>query len=286
MKMAGKVLIIDDEAVLRNTLTRILQKAGCETTAAMDGHEALQLLSDNVRFDLVYLDIHLPDFDGLQVLREIRSREPKLPVILLTGYGSLQSAVEALRLGAYDYLLKPFDPEILVARTRAVLQEQAMERRKEELRQQIAALQAELRALEADKERPAGDEQTVEPKPGRLVRSLPAPQDRFLKRGRLILDLQAQRATLGERVLSIPPSTFNYLAILVERSPDVVDYQTLVCEAQEYPRTAIDANQARELAKWHIHTLRRTLRADTPAGIASSCQILNVRGIGYRFLAD
>jgi two-component system, OmpR family, response regulator MtrA len=267
MDIIGNVLIIDDEANLRRTLTLILQKAGCNATSAVDGIQALRMLADSA-YDLVYLDLHLPGADGIQVLKEIRQQHPDLPVILLTGYGSMNSAVEALRLGALDYLLKPFDPDILVARTRVVLREQSVERRKRELREQIAALQAELQTLEN-----GGPPQPVPTVPS------PEARNRFLKVGRLILDLHAGRAMLGERVLDLTPAAFDYLAILARRSPDVVDYQTLVTEAQGYQ---VDAVSARELAKWHVHALRQVLETDPQ----NPRHILNVRGTGYRLLLD
>ena len=115
----------------------------------MKGNEALRLVNAGYEnaspYDVVYLDIRLPGMDGLQVLKEIRQRNAHLPVILLTAYGSLTTALEALRLGATDYLIKPLDPEVLVARTRVLLEEQALERRRREVREQIAALQEELR---------------------------------------------------------------------------------------------------------------------------------------------
>jgi DNA-binding response OmpR family regulator len=267
MSKLGKVLIIDDEMSLRLTLTRILQKAGCEIVTAADGFQAMRMFGEDP-FDLVYLDIHLPEMNGLQILKEIRQRFPKLPVILLTGHGSLQSAMQAIHLGATDYLLKPIDPEVLVARTRVVLQEQAEERRKREIREQISALQAELRALEQDSQAQLAG-----------LSLLPEPQDRFLKRGRLILDLQAQRAILGESVLSLPPASFAYLVVLARYSPDVVDYRMLVTEAQNYQ---VDIGEARELAKWHIHIIRQAIEPDPQ----DPHYILNVRGIGYRLLAD
>jgi DNA-binding response OmpR family regulator len=266
----GRVLIIDDEAGLRNTLARILQSAGCESRAAENGRQAFSWLEEET-FDLVYLDIHMPEMDGVQILKEIRQRQPKLPVILLTGYGTLQSAVEAIRLGAADYLLKPFDPEVLVARTRVILQEQDVERRKAELRAQIAALQAELHALEWG---------SPSPIPASLSSlSLPEAQDRFLKRGRLILDLQAQRATFGEAVLNLPPAAFDYLVVLAKHSPDVVSYQKLVTESQKYQ---VEANEARELAKWHVHVLRQAMEADPQ----NPRYVINVRGQGYRLLVN
>ncbi len=266
--LAGKVLIIDDEPVLRTTLGRILENGGCLPAYAASGVDALTLL-DSQTFDLAYLDLNLPDMDGIQVLSEIRKRDARLPVIMLTGYGTLQSAVEALRLGATDYLLKPSDPEVLMARTRMVLTEKAIERRKRELREQIAALQAELAGLERASQ-PAETSPSVPP---------PEPQNRFLKLGRLVLDLQARRATFGQSVLALPPAAFDYLLILARRSPEVVDYVALVSEAQNYQ---VEASEARELAKWHVHVLRQALEADPQ----NPQYLLNVRGTGYRLLVD
>ncbi len=266
MSALGRVLIIDDEPALRATLGRILQSGGCGAAYAADGAQALQLL-EREPFDLVYLDLNLPDMDGIQVLKEIRRRDPALPVIMLTGYGTLQSAVEALRLGATDYLMKPSDPDVLLARTRIALSEQAIERRKRDLRQQIAGLQAEL----------AGLERNTPPHPDPAAMTEPA--GRFFKLGRLILDLQARRATFGQAVLDIPPAAFDYLVILARRSPQVVDYVSLVSEAQHY---RVEASEARDLAKWHVHVLRQALEKDPQ----KPHYILNVRGAGYRLLVD
>jgi DNA-binding response OmpR family regulator len=267
MSSLGRVLIIDDEDGLRHTLMRVIKLAGCEISGAADGPQALNLVS-TTPLDLVYLDIHLPSMSGLEVLQKIRASHPDLPVILFTAHASLQSAVEAIRLGAADYLVKPIDPEVFVARTRVILEEQAIERRKRELREQINALRSELRSLE-DKTAPA------------LSDSLSTPQtgDRFLKRGSFVLDLQAQRATLKERVLSLPPTAFTYLTVLARYAPEAVDYQTLVTEAQGY---AVEQSEASELAKYHIHVLRQAI----DAGQDQPDHIINVRGVGYRLLTD
>jgi len=266
-KSLGRVLIIDDEASLRHTLTRVLQGAGFEVSSAADGASGLALLK-NEAYDLVYLDIHLPKMDGLEVLRHIRQEHAELAVILFTAFASLQSALKAIRLGATDYLVKPIDPEVFVARTRVILEEQAVERRKREIREQIAALRAELTNLEAE----AGSVATP-------IESLPSPDTRFLKRGKFILDLQAQRATFKDRVLSLPPTAFEYLVVLARYAPEAVDFQTLVIEAQNY---AVEVNEARELAKYHIHVLRQELTADSN----QDDYLLTVRGVGYRLLTE
>jgi len=262
----GTILVIDDEDILRQTLGRVLRRVGFQVTTAGDGHEALRLLNEAV-YDLVFLDIRLPGMDGLQILKEIRQRNARQPVILLTAYGSLQTALEALRLGATDYLLKPVDPEVLVARTRVLLEELAVERRRKEVQEQIARLQDDLRTLEAG------------PAPTPSGYPTTPPEERFLKRGGLILDLQARRATWRDSVITLPPATFDYLAALARHTPDIVSYQAIVIEAQGYQA---DPNEARELAKWHVHTIRQALEADP----ARPRHLINVRGEGYRLLID
>ncbi|MDW8326918.1 MAG: response regulator transcription factor [Anaerolineales bacterium] len=264
MKLTGRILIIEDEASLRQTMTRIMRQAGCEVTAAANGVEALQRLA-TATYDLAYLDIHLPEMDGMQVLREIHRLYPQMPVVLFTAYASLDTAIEAMRLGATDYLLKPLNPELLISRTEAILKKQAVERRRRELQAQVINLQEELRRLE---------ESLAPPPSANTLQS-----SRFLKLGKLSLDLQARRAIFAERELQLPPSAFDYLAVLMRHAPDVVDYQTLVNEAQGYQA---DRREAQELAKWHIHELRESLEPDP----SNPHHILNVRGVGYRLVVD
>lgn len=268
MTHIGKILIIDDEANLRQTFARILRQAGHQVTTASDGPEALKRLA-TTQYDLTFLDIRLPgNLDGLAVLKEIHQYYPRLSVILFTGHASLQSAMDAIRLGATDYLTKPIAPEVLLARTEAALTQQAVQRRKREIQEQITALQVELRAL---------DEAALD---GTLP--LPAPRvlsDRYFKTGQLSIDLQSRRATFGDQALTLPPATFDYLVALARHTPDTVNYQTLVTEAQGY---YADSRQAQELAKWHIHEIRRALEPNP----RRPRFIINERGIGYRLITD
>lgn len=267
MNPRGNVLIVDDEPNLRQTLSRVLQVAGCTVTAAANGTEALRLIDGN-RYDLIYLDIHLPDISGLDVLREIHQRQPDTPVILFTAHASVQSAIDAMRLGAIDYLIKPVDPEAFIARTRIIIAERATDKRRRELQAQIEALQAELAQLD----KKFASFNPASPPPA-------ASGERFLKYHKLILDLQARRGTLEEDVLALPPAAFDYLVVLARHAPNTVDYQTLVNEAQGYQTEAF---QAKDLAKWHIHQLRDAIEPDpdTPK------YIVNMRGVGYRLVVD
>src|SRR5262245_39273730 len=110
MNSNGHILIVDDEASLRQTMARILQRAGYEVTTASTGKDGLALISTHA-FDLLYLDIRMPDTTGLELLKTIHAKFPELPVILFTAQPDLNSAVEALRRGATDYLLKPLKPQ-------------------------------------------------------------------------------------------------------------------------------------------------------------------------------
>ena len=103
-----RILIVDDEDGMRRLLGRVLTREGYETSTVGSGAEALRLVA-NDRFDLVVTDIKMPEMDGLQLLGELKAYEPSLPIIVMTAYGTIENAVQALRLGAYDYIAKPFE---------------------------------------------------------------------------------------------------------------------------------------------------------------------------------
>jgi len=103
----NRVLIVDDEAVVRNGIKRALQNKGITASLAKTGVEALNLLEEK-SFDLILLDIRLPEMDGLEVLKSVRANHPQTNVIMITGYPTIDTAVRCIKLGALDYLIKPF----------------------------------------------------------------------------------------------------------------------------------------------------------------------------------
>jgi len=109
-----KVLMVDDEEKFRSTTEKILQRKGFQTVLAASGEEAIGKLDEHP--DVVILDVKMPGMDGHQVLEEIKKQSPDLPVIMLTGHGALPSAREALDKGAFDYLAKPCDINILTGK--------------------------------------------------------------------------------------------------------------------------------------------------------------------------
>lgn len=113
--MNAKILLVDDEERFRTTLGKMLKAQGLEVTALGSGREALEELGEK-DYDVVVLDMRMPDLDGIATLTEIKKIAPQIEVILLTGHASLDAAVEAMRLGGYDYLLKPCPVEDLLAK--------------------------------------------------------------------------------------------------------------------------------------------------------------------------
>jgi DNA-binding response OmpR family regulator len=104
------ILIVDDEKNIRLTLSQALETLGAEIDTAANGEEALAKLKGR-EFGLILLDIRMPGMDGMEVLRRVREIRPDIRIIMITAYGTIESAIEALKLGAVDFLQKPFDPE-------------------------------------------------------------------------------------------------------------------------------------------------------------------------------
>lgn len=106
-------LVIDDDPVVLESVRRILAEEGWSAETASAGRRGLELALER-SFDVVLSDIRMPDIGGMRVLREIKRRDPRQPVVMITGYATVSSAVQALKLGADDYLEKPFTPDQLL----------------------------------------------------------------------------------------------------------------------------------------------------------------------------
>jgi len=130
----SKILVVDDEQSVATTIKAILQLDGNEVTAVTSGKEALDLLGRQ-EFDVVLTDLRLDDLDGIEILRETQKLWPDTVSIMLTGYASLESAVTALRSGAYDYLIKPSDVDELRATVGRGLERRRLRQRLVELEQ-------------------------------------------------------------------------------------------------------------------------------------------------------
>ncbi len=132
----GSVLIIDDEAAIRESLETLLAFEGYDVTSAETGEEGLARLAETP-FELVLLDFALPDRNGLDVLAEIRSRDPQLAVIMITAYGTVDNAVRAMQSGATNFIQKPWDNEKLLADVRAAVARRRAETENEHLKRAL-----------------------------------------------------------------------------------------------------------------------------------------------------
>ena len=124
MSESTNVLVVDDDEVVRLSYQRSLRGAHCNVEAAFNGEDALNALQHK-NFDVVLLDLRMPGMDGMSVLKEIKRSWPESEVVVITGYPTVETAKEAVRLGAYDYLAKPVGPaEIINAASGAMTQKQ------------------------------------------------------------------------------------------------------------------------------------------------------------------
>jgi len=118
MNKISNILVIDDEAVIREGLRQVLSLEGCQVELAANGKIGLNLLQKH-DFDIVISDLRMPEMHGIEVLKTIRILQPEVPVIIITGYATVDSAVDAMKNGAFDYLTKPFLPEQIIEKVKA-----------------------------------------------------------------------------------------------------------------------------------------------------------------------
>lgn len=145
----AKILIIDDERGIRNTLREILADEGHNVDVAENGKQGLQMASQ-LAYDLIYSDIKMPEMDGIEVLSAIKNTgeyanqntpiaSAETPIVMITGHGDVETAVQALKLGAYDFLLKPLDLNRILITTKNALESKQLRQETKQLRKKVAA---------------------------------------------------------------------------------------------------------------------------------------------------
>ena len=137
IKIPTRVLLVDDEKDFVEMLSLRLNEVGEKVTTAYSGQECLETL-ENKEIDVVILDIKMPGMDGMETLREIKKRFPLVEVIMLTGHGSTETAVEGMKMGAFDYLMKPADFDDLTIKL------EAARKRKDEQEERIRKAESKL----------------------------------------------------------------------------------------------------------------------------------------------
>lgn len=116
--LSTSVLLVDDEVPFVEAMTRRLTKRNLNVAAAYSGTDALEMLHKQTKVDVVILDVKMPGLDGIETLKEIKKEYPLVEVIMLTGHATVESAIEGMKLGAYDYLMKPCDIDQLMTKVK------------------------------------------------------------------------------------------------------------------------------------------------------------------------
>lgn len=143
--MTATVLVADDNRTTTRTLGTLVERWGFESLVAFDGHEAVRALEEN-DVDVVVTDLRMPGLDGMQVLAQIQQRWPEVITLVVTAFGTIESAVEAMKLGAFDYLTKPYDDKELRAKLDKAIEQRQLMQRVERLGARVASLAADQRA--------------------------------------------------------------------------------------------------------------------------------------------
>ncbi len=251
MPLAANILILDDEAGIRFSLQEALSNDGHQVTAVASGEKALEAIRAQM-FDLALIDLVLPGIDGLDVLHTLVQESPDTAVIVLTAHGSLETAIEALRQGAHDYLTKPCKIDALRESVQNGLEKRRQTRQEDHL----------LHTFEQNFAQSLSDLQTKQ-------------AQRVMKLGDMKVDFKRHIILLADERLDLSATQFGMLAHMVAHAPRVISAQELVREVQGEDRTSADA---RETVRYHIYRIRQKIKAV----VADADIIQTVRGKGYR----
>ena len=267
MNTAGRILVVDDEEPIRFTVEELLTRDGYQVVTVESGEKAL-LAIDAQHFDVALLDLKMRGIGGLEILAALHEKAPDTAAIVLTAHGSLQTAVEALRHGAHDYLLKPCHATDLRESVRT-----ALLKRERDQRQKALLLQVERDLTASLEEIRSAVVSHPRAQPPEVAEAATGPDRGALCPG-LLVDRPQHRITLDGHLLDLSPTEFEILAYLAEKAPRVVSAQELVKQVQGY---ACERYEAGEIIRQNVHRIRKAAQA--VAG--RSDLIRTVRGVGY-----
>jgi DNA-binding response OmpR family regulator len=267
------VLVVDDEGAIRYSVSKTLQRVGYTVVEAASGEDALEKMGEQY-YDVVLTDIRMPGLTGVELLKRIKEAEPDAVVILMTGYASLGTAVESLRLGAHDYLIKPSSSQDIRQSVARGVERARNLRRRRELLDLIRSNLRELTTADMEPARMTFDG-NGQPEPAEAAALAAEQTSNSMTLGPLTIYPGRYQIAVGDRDIDLTPTEFDLLLYLAAHRGRVVPCHELVREVRGY---AVDEAEAREVIRPHVSNLRRKLKI---AGQDSDL-IVNVRGIGYR----
>jgi two-component system alkaline phosphatase synthesis response regulator PhoP len=262
------ILVVDDEGAIRYSISKTLQRVGYQVHTAASGEEALEMMQRQ-DYDVVLTDIRMPGLTGVELLARIKEQAPDAVVILLTGYASLETAIESLRLGAHDYLVKPSSSQDI---RQSVAQ--GLERARNMRHRRVL-----LRAIRENVEELAGNamqESFVDTKAKQPMAGTPVVTPvTTMTIGPLTIYPGRYQISVGDQPIDLTPTEFDLLLYLAAHRGRVVPCSELVRDVRGY---SLEEHEAREVIRPHVSNLRRKLKASGQ----NPNIIVNVRGIGYR----
>ncbi len=262
-----RILVVDDDETLRVSIAQVLVEAGYDVAKAKHGLDGLNILKQDSNFDVILSDIKMQEMDGLQFLNEVKSQYPDISVIMMTGHGTVDTAVQAMREGSVNYLLKPISRRGLLEGVREAVQLRSEKLQKRTLMEQVVlnlqALGMYDTALETmlRKKTPADDGTTS------------SADNRFLQVRDLIIDQYRLVAMLQGRLLELTPTEFEILYCLVQAGGRVVTFEEV---AYRLRGVQMERDEARTMLSSHFTNLRSKLRE---AG--GEDYLMNSRSNGY-----
>ncbi|MEM9951122.1 MAG: response regulator transcription factor [Chloroflexota bacterium] len=269
------VLVVDDEGANRYSVSKTLQRVGYSVSEAGSGEEALDFV-DGQEYDVVLTDIRMQGIDGVELLRRIKEQSPDAIVILMTGYASLGTAVEALRLGAHDYLIKPSSSQDIRQSVSRGVERARNLRRRRRLLDAIKTDVYELTRADRDAANAALDTSPPDDLDRQIYDDIvPEPSTNSMQLGPLTVHTGRYQISVDDKPIDLTPTEFDLLLYLAAHRGRVVPCHELVREVRGY---TVDEAEAREVIRPHVSNLRRKLKDSNQ----DADLIVNVRGIGYR----
>ncbi len=255
--MKGKILIVDDEKSALKSLSEILSLEGYKVDSVDNGQSAVELLTQDT-FDLMILDLQMPGMSGLEVLQEAVKISPEVKIIMLTAHGSLNTAIDALRMGAHDYILKPASPEEILASVVKGISRRTESERKHRIIEQMETSLRELKDYEG-------------------VETVSEVSRKIYTLGENVkIDLERREIWQNDQTVTLTPTEAKLLKVLLENQGRVLSHKELVLFVQGYKTTDWEAP---EIMRPLVSRLRRKLKQFSDG----SEWITNVRGTGYVF---
>jgi len=265
-----RLLLVDDDGVNRYTVSKALQRVGYLVAEVNSGEAALEHY-DKTDFDLVLSEIDLPGIDGIELLQGIKRKSADAIVVLMTEQASLETAVQALRFGAYDYLIKPCSSEVIRESVERGIENARRLTRRRRLLDTIERTVSELAREVSDTLE--GADYAAELGAAALRERMP-PRGNAISLGPLSVLPGKYQIEAAEQSVSLTPTEFDLLLYLAAHRGRVVPCHELVREVRGYNT---EEAEAREVIRPHVSNLRRKLKR-----LGDIDLIVNVRGIGYR----